>query len=101
MLLERAQNPTAPVAAQGPVVFDTTPIAFAVRECVPGFDLATVPQPGAGVALWLRSSDAQQLHDALVAAGTPITAPPVDSPFGRTFSFADPDGYVVTIHDTP
>jgi predicted enzyme related to lactoylglutathione lyase len=29
----------------------------------------------------------------------PIVTPPVDGPFGRTFSFADPDGYVITIHD--
>jgi len=26
-----------------------------------------------------------------------VTAP-FDGPFGRTFSFADPDGYVVTVH---
>jgi hypothetical protein len=29
----------------------------------------------------------------------PITSAPVDGPFGRTFSFADPEGYVVTVHD--
>lgn len=23
---------------------------------------------------------------------------PFDGPFGRTFAFADPDGYVVTLH---
>ena len=26
-----------------------------------------------------------------------VTAP-FDGPFGRTFAFADPDGYVVTLH---
>jgi predicted enzyme related to lactoylglutathione lyase len=46
------------------------------------------------VALWLKSDDPQQLHDDLAPAGVPITAEPFDSPFGRTFSFADPDGYV-------
>jgi predicted enzyme related to lactoylglutathione lyase len=25
--------------------------------------------------------------------------PPFDGPFGRTFTFADPDGYPVTLHD--
>jgi len=31
-------------------------------------------------------------HDRIVAA-------PFDGPFGRTFAFADPDGYHVTLHD--
>jgi len=34
-----------------------------------------------------------------VAEGIPITVPPVDGPFGRTFTFADPDGYQITLHD--
>jgi predicted enzyme related to lactoylglutathione lyase len=51
------------------------------------------------VALWLRADDAQALHDDLVAAGAPIVAAPIDGPFGRTFTFRDPDGYAVTIHD--
>jgi predicted enzyme related to lactoylglutathione lyase len=29
----------------------------------------------------------------------PILTPPFDGPFGRTFTFADLDGYTVTIHD--
>ncbi len=53
---------------------------------------------GLGVALWLHSTDAQALHDALDAADVPILTPPFDGPFGRTFAFADPDGYIVTIH---
>lgn len=28
----------------------------------------------------------------------PIVTEPFDGPFGRTFAFADPDGYVVTLH---
>ncbi len=28
-----------------------------------------------------------------------IVSPPADGPFGRTFTFADPDGYQVTLHD--
>jgi predicted enzyme related to lactoylglutathione lyase len=80
------------------VVFDTTP-AFAVRDPLPGVDLDAVARPGLGVALWLHATDAQALHDDLQAAGVPIVAPPVDGPFGRTFTFADPDGYAVTVHD--
>lgn len=81
------------------VVFDTRPVPFAVREPLPGTSLETIPQPGEGIALWLRATDAQQLHDALAEAETPITSAPVDGPFGRTFTFADPDGYRITIHD--
>ena len=90
----------APAAPPGAVVFATEPIAFAVRTPLPGTDLAAVqPRPGAGVALWLAADDAQAVHDDLVAAGVPVLAPPTDSPFGRMFTFADPDGYAVTVHD--
>jgi len=41
----------------------------------------------------------RNIHDALAAAGTTIISAPVDGPFGRTFTFADPDGYQVTLHD--
>lgn len=81
------------------VVFNTQPVAFAVREAVSGFDPASTETPGAGIALWMHATDAQQLHDALAAADVPITAAPIDGPFGRTFTFADPDGYRVTVHD--
>ena len=81
------------------VVFDTHPVSFAVREPLPETSLDDVPQLGEGIALWLRATDAQQLHDALAAAGTPISSAPFDGPFGRTFTFADPDGYRITIHD--
>jgi predicted enzyme related to lactoylglutathione lyase len=90
----------APAGPPGAVVFTTSPVPFAVRQPLPGLDLDAVsPRPGAGVALWLRADDAQALHDDLVAADVPILAAPVDGPFGRTFTFADPDGYAVTIHD--
>jgi predicted enzyme related to lactoylglutathione lyase len=90
----------APASPPRAVVFDTTPVAFAVREPEPGLDLAAVsPRPGAGVALWLGSTDAQALHDDLSSAAVSILQAPYDGPFGRTFTFADPDGYAVTVHD--
>lgn len=79
------------------VVFDTKPIAFAVREAV--VDLDSIGQPGQGMALWMHATEVQAIHDALLAAGTPIVLAPMDGPFGRTFTFADPDGYHVTLHD--
>ena len=81
------------------VVFETAPIAFALRDMVPGTDLASVPQPGIGAAIWLHATEVQAIHDALEADGHRIVAAPIDGPFGRTFTFADPDGYHVTLHD--
>lgn len=90
------RSPAGPPHA---VVFDTTPIAFALRDVVPGTDLASAAQPGIGAAVWLHATDVQAIHDALVADGHRIVSAPVDGPFGRTFTFADPDGYHVTLHD--
>jgi catechol 2,3-dioxygenase-like lactoylglutathione lyase family enzyme len=90
------RSPAGPPHA---VVFTTTPIAFALRDVVPGTDLDAVTQPGIGAALWLHATDVQDIHDALVADGRTIVSAPVDGPFGRTFTFADPDGYHVTLHD--
>jgi predicted enzyme related to lactoylglutathione lyase len=81
------------------VVFETTPVAFALRDIVAGTDLASAAQPGIGAAIWLHATDVQAIHDALVADGRTIVSAPVDGPFGRTFTFADPDGYQVTLHD--
>ncbi|KDP91049.1 MULTISPECIES: VOC family protein [Clavibacter] len=90
------RSPAGPPHA---VVFTTTPIAFALRDVVPGTDIAGTPQPGIGAALWLHATDVHAIHDALVADGRTIVAAPIDGPFGRTFTFADPDGYHVTLHD--
>ncbi|WP_379129737.1 VOC family protein [Paenibacillus sp. sgz500958] len=78
------------------VVFETKPITFALRDLMPGIELGSGTQPGLGVALWLHAPE--EIHDKLVAAGVKITSAPIDGPFGRTFTFADPDGYLVTLH---
>ena len=78
------------------IVFDTTP-AFAVREPLPGTDLDATPL-GKGVGIWLHAPNAQEIHHVLVSDGVAITSDPIDGPFGRTFSFADPDGYQITLH---
>ena len=90
------RSPTGPPHA---VVFDTKPIAFALRDVVPGTDLTSVARPGIGAAIWLHATDVQEIHDALVANGHPIVSAPMDGPFGRTFTLADPDGYQITLHD--
>ena len=80
------------------VVFGTTP-PFAVRSPLPGIDLDEGAALGKGVGIWMHAPQVQQIHDTLVADGIAITVEPVDGPFGRTFTFADPDGYQITLHD--
>ncbi|WP_353810137.1 VOC family protein [Agromyces sp. SYSU T00194] len=88
----------APAAPGGAVVFATVPVPFAVREPLPGVDLDD-GRPGNGVALWLAGQEVQSLHDDLAAAGTPIVRAPEPTPFGLAFTFQDPDGYAVTVHE--
>lgn len=90
------RSPAGPPHA---VVFETKPIAFALRDVVPGTDLASAAHPGIGAAIWLHATDVQAIHDALVTDGHVIVAAPINGPFGRTFTFADPDGYRITLHD--
>jgi predicted enzyme related to lactoylglutathione lyase len=62
----------------------------------------TRPDPataGHGVSLWFHDPDGSALHAGLVDAGVEIAAAPVDGPFGFTFTFVDPDGYRITVHD--
>ena len=94
--LGMVRSPTGPPHA---VVFQTTPIAFALRDIVSGTDLASAAQPGIGAAIWLHADDVQAIHDAMLDDGHTIVSAPVDGPFGRTFTFADPDGYRITLHD--
>lgn len=61
---------------------------------VPGPAAATSP-----IQLWWRASNAQPLYERVKADGVPILAEPVDGPFGRTFTMADPDGYRVTVYE--
>jgi len=89
----------APFSPPHAAVFAVGPASFAVRDAAPGVDLDAIGTLGQGVAIWMHATDVQQLHDALAAAGTPIVVAPFDGPFGLTFTFADPDGYLVTLHD--
>jgi predicted enzyme related to lactoylglutathione lyase len=93
---ERLGLTRAPVSPPGAVVFATEPVPFAVRE--PAVDLDAVDRLGWGVALWLKAEDVEKIHADLTEHGARIVTPPFDGPFGRTFAFADPDGYVVTLH---
>lgn len=89
----------AAASPPGAVVFATAPIPFAVREPLPGVDLEGTDRPGLGIALWLRADDVAAVREALDAAGRPILRDLAPSPFGLTLTFADPDGYAITLHD--
>ena len=41
----------------------------------------------------------QLLISNSATGGHTIVSAPVDGPFGRTFTFADPDGYQITLHE--
>jgi predicted enzyme related to lactoylglutathione lyase len=81
------------------VVFDTNSIPFALRQA--NVDLNQAPQPGWGMTLWLDCDQVDELHATLHAAGVTTITPPFDGPFGRTFVFADPDGYRITANKNP
>jgi predicted enzyme related to lactoylglutathione lyase len=85
--------------APGVVLFDSTTIPFAISEA--RVNLNEAPQPGWGVALWIDCDQVNDLHAKLQVAGVTIITPPFDGPFGRTFVFADPDGYRITANENP
>jgi predicted enzyme related to lactoylglutathione lyase len=71
--------------------------AFAIRALRPGEPMPSAPAQT--IFVWFRSSDVQATHDRAKAAGVRIVREPWDSPFGRQFTMADPDGYKVTIYE--
>ncbi len=94
--VERLGLRPAPQSPPGAIVFQTAPIPFAIRE--PMVDLDAVGHLGWGVALWIACDDADALATTLEEAGIVLAQRPQDGPFGRQFSVADPDGYLLTIH---
>ncbi len=78
-------------------VFATQTCGFAIRK-LPDSD-EPLSNPGRGVIIWFRTDDAVSLHKTLKERAVPITAGLADSPFGKTFTFRDPDGYLITVHD--
>jgi predicted enzyme related to lactoylglutathione lyase len=81
------------------VLFDASTIPFALSEAKVNLDEA--PHPGWGVTLWIDCDNVNELHAKLEAAGATIIKLPFDGPFGRTFVFADPDGYQITANENP
>ncbi len=76
--------------------FSMKPVSMAIRHA-PGRQ--RTEKPGDGILVWLKTLDAPSLHSELKRRGVPIVEDLHDSPFGMTFSFRDPDGYVLGVHD--
>jgi predicted enzyme related to lactoylglutathione lyase len=81
------------------VLFDTKSIPFGLSAAKVNLDEA--PQPGWGVTLWIDCDAVDELHARMQAAGATIIQAPFDSPFGRAFIIADPDGYRITVNENP
>jgi len=79
------------------VAFATKPIGFAIRKST--VNLEKVPQPGYGIQLWFLTDDATVLYNQLKERSVPITQELANGPFGMMFTFRDPDGYLITVHD--
>ena len=89
---------TAAANPPGAVVFETKPIALALRE-----PLRPLPEKGplgVGLVLWIACDDADALYDKVRERSGPVLSPPADGPFGRFFVASDPDGYAITFHTT-
>ncbi|HLI07358.1 MAG TPA: VOC family protein [Ktedonobacteraceae bacterium] len=81
------------------VLFDTNSIPFGLATA--SVNLDEVSQPGRGVTLWIDCDHVDELHARMAAADVTIITRPFDSPFGRAFTFADPDGYRITVNENP
>ena len=97
--MEHLQLSLADQSPPGAVVFKTSPIPFAIRTAA--IDLSASPQLGWGVAIWLACRDADFFYESLQKAAVSILTPIHDGPFGRFFTFKDPDGYSITLHTKP
>lgn len=89
--------PPSPETRPNAFAFATKPIAFAIRKSQ--VDLDAVSQLGHGVILWFKADDSVALHRQLKERGVTIVQGIADSPFGKTFAFRDPDGYLISVHD--
>jgi predicted enzyme related to lactoylglutathione lyase len=89
--------PESPEKRPNAVAFATKPCGFAVRKAPEASSLT--PNPSQGIILWFRTSNAASLNARLKDRGVPITSALADGPFGKTFTFRDPNGYLITVHD--
>ena len=76
--------------------FSAKPCGFAIRQAE---DHRHDENPGSGIIIWWHTPDATALHGDLKGRGVQIVDELRKGPFGMSFSFKDPDGYTMTVHD--
>jgi predicted enzyme related to lactoylglutathione lyase len=89
--------PVAPEVRPNAVAFATQPIGFAIRKALGELD--AIARPGYGIILWFHTQDAAELSKHLKEHSVPIVQDLADGPFGKMFTFRDPDGYLITMHE--
>ncbi len=88
---------TSPETRPNAAAFATKPTGFAIRKSPADFN--PLSQVGDGIIVWFRTADSVALHENLKGRGVAIVQGLSDSPFGKMFTFRDPDGYLLTAHD--
>lgn len=78
-------------------IFNTKPVSFAVRKPLVKLEDANIL--GHGVSLWFGVENVEGLLEHLKINNVTIVRPLSDSPFGKTFTFRDPDGYLITAQE--
>ena len=89
--------PPSPETRPNACAFATEPIPFAIRKSQ--VDLDAVSHLGHGIILWLKADDSVAVHKQLKEGGITILQGIADGPFGKTFTFRDPDGYAISVYD--
>lgn len=89
--LANYQNPEAVVFQNG------VGAIFAIRQ---PFTSLPKDQPlGLGVSIWFGwKGQVDQLIKYFQDKEVKVLTPPYDTPFGRSITIADPDGYAITLH---
>ena len=89
--------PESPEKRPKAQAYATKPSGMAIRQMEP--ESPKSASPGQGILVWLHTTDSKAFHDQLKAKGVFIAKELEDGPFGKTFSFQDPDGYVLGVYD--
>ncbi len=87
----------SPEVRPNAVAFSAQPISFAVRKRPEGPE--ATGRGNGGILLWFKANSAPALCDRLKSLGVRISQDISKGPFGMMFTFSDPDGYQITIHD--
>lgn len=66
-----------------------------------GVGVGEVGATTGGAEIWWRVPDVDALYESLKAKGVKILQEPIDRPFGRALSFADPSGYTLSAFTEP